>query len=358
MVAESGWDKEAGTKAAFGQLSSQFPGLGKHFEALEKQGVKVELVKGDSLATTGAYFFTPKKGEEGSPAIRVSIDKPLTQAALNDNVHFESFNAAVAKDYAALDTKLRSGRISPTDYGVEKARIEQGVTTRYIDSVLSQFQGEGKATARAKLNYLARQVPEDLSTPEARKHQDTLTLEAKSLGLTEKALRAVAWAEKQSPGYIDHPDPLKHGTFMDAFLAAPHEKGADATDRGSLPSGDLYAFEKLGGMSDLAIRGALKSAIPGPERNENWAGPLIKTLESMAPKTALPDISDQSQEAMMTRVRVYHNALKEVPKLIEAFKEEGLPEETGKHIQALFDGFQLPPAVKEFMRRNDPHFVP
>jgi hypothetical protein len=305
----------ANTTALFAELKKEFPHLEGHFDTLRKQGVEVELVTNDNRAATGAYFYSPKKDEPGPPAIRVNNDPPISHTALKDNILFESFNAWSDTEYKKLDNDLRLRKLTPAEYGVAKARVESQVSIKHVDSVLNRFQGEDRATARGKLSWLAKQVPEDLSQSGARDLQNQLNREAASLGLDEKALRALAWAERQSPGYITRLDPAKHGAMEEAFVKAPHDKTAPKTHRASLSSGDLYCYEGIERQTAGGLIGILQAPLKGLDFNEANAirkkvGELRGRLEGFD-KNPLPENATSAEKNRRAGEKLgeYHQGL-------------------------------------------------
>jgi hypothetical protein len=310
----------ANTEEIFSKLTKQHPHLKNHFNGLHKARVQVELVTNDSQAATGAYFYTPpKKGlvedQTKNPAIRVRNDPPQSQMSLYDNILYESFNGVAQQKYRKLDDELRQRKLTPAEYGVAKARVEAQGTLGYVDTLLKGFQGEERAGARGKLSWLAKQVPPDLTAPGAREIQDKLNLEAQKLGITEKGLRALAWAERLSPGYIMNPDPQKHLALEEAFIQAPHKSEASKTDRASLSSGDLYQYEGLERQTAGGIVGLLQSPLTGLNFNE--AGEIRKTIGELRGRlqgfdeNALPENASQAERdgRANTKVAVYQEGL-------------------------------------------------
>jgi hypothetical protein len=149
-----------------------------------------------------------------------------------------------------------------SQYGEQKGRVEAQVTIKYIDSILEGFKGNDKVGDRNKLVELARQVPVDLEAPGARQIQDRLNVEAQKLGLTEKALRSMGWAERLAPGYVQNPQPSEHKRLEDAFLVEPHQANPEKPRMG-LSSKDLYSYEGIERQTAGGLIGMLQGPLKG-----------------------------------------------------------------------------------------------
>ena len=340
------------TRTVFHELKTEFPRLQGHFDKLGQAGVKVELVDKDPAAVTGAYY------NQGTNTIRLRDNPPMTRMEVKDNVLFESFNAAAQEPYKALDERVRKGQLSIPGFGREKATVESQVTVDHVDSVLANFHGPGRTEDRQKLIALAKQVPESLAGA-GRQKQDELNEQAKALGVTEKGLRALAWSERLVPGYLNAPDSKHHPVLRQDIMSKPHDANADPDKTSSMLSPDMYFYEKLGSMSPLALRSALKTCIPAQERGSGWAREISKALETGVNNIAPPPVTDTSVEAVQQRARAYHEGIKlAYAKLGELQTSGSISQELFVHVKGFLDGYQLTPGIKQFMQTNDPNFQP
>jgi hypothetical protein len=134
----------------------------------------------------------------------------------------------------------------------------------YVDTLLSHFK---KPSDLQTLVGLAKQVPVGIATQEDRQKQNLLNQQAAKLGLTEKALRALGWAERTVPGYLQEPTQEKAKGLIADIVSSPHDVNVGKDDPLSLGSADLYSYETLQRWSPNKIAGLLNYPVPGKDQS-------------------------------------------------------------------------------------------
>ncbi|WP_018693391.1 hypothetical protein [Algicola sagamiensis] len=189
-------------------------------------GTKFELASPDKdpKLLTGAYF-DPKTNT-------VVLDKNAPLDTTLDNLIFELCNAKNAAKFEAINQAYQKGQITPSEYGQQYAAAEFDTQMRYTDIFL-QLKKDGHS-------------------------------------LANNAQQALAWVDRTDSNYVQTKDTTR---LFESFMKEPHDKKADKLSTSSLPTPEMYTFEKLEKLRGPALFKRLEGELGQgkiPQKLSSW----------------------------------------------------------------------------------------
>ena len=240
--------------------------------ALEKHMGEIFGVKGAPtlvFSDTAKDAFYNKTGDrqKGIPDNIIVLPKGKPAPDLMDGLIFETCNAEIQKEYDTLNkdltARLQNNSTQPAltaaDYGNQKATIEAKAVLKDTQLKFAMLSDGVPPAYQGQRNLLAM-----LQTCRSMKGATLEDAEA----IIEDPVRLAKCLEENKAELGEFlkqadTDPESRNAILAAMTASPHNRNAGPTDKNSLSTADLYAYEMLENTSSqLLANMVLKEVMP------------------------------------------------------------------------------------------------